>query len=935
MVVESRARGSSHPIGERVREAGPLPRSLFSHRRLLSSPKPIEQSHSAPPARRPAAPKAKANAGKVREHQQYRARAIRFRPQPPRTRSTLTDSSLLSPPPAPPNQVAAQPAKQPAKKQATTGGKGGFTDANAKWLKPAKKQRKEEPSDESEDDDDDESGDDDGSPLPSASDDDLEQQSSSGDEDDDEGSDDEDDEDGESDEDEPPRAKAAAGKKNKGAAQDLFDGADDSDDADGNDLGIPDDDEFGSDKDEDEGDSEEDDDSDCEEEEGEAERHSRLLVEAQRRREREAEAEARDLATNIAAPLGEEEGEDDDQANGAARLMLGGASDDLDQVKRRIRDTVHVLDNFAKLRAPASAGAAGGSGQPAQISRSDYMDRLRRDLASYYGYNDYLLGRILELFPPAEAVELLEACEQPRPVTLRVNALRARRRELAAALMARGVTLDPVGPWSKVGLVVYESRVPIGATPEYMAGHYMLQGASSFMPVMALAPQPGETVVDVAAAPGGKTSYIAALMRNSGCVFANEINPQRLKAVTANLQRLGVTNAVVTNYDGRELPRVLGRRSADRVLLDAPCTGTGVVSKDPSVKTSKSAEDVYRASHLQKELLLAAIDLVDARKGDNSGGGGGGGGGAGGSDGNGDTTTTNSTAGVIVYSTCSLLVEENEAVIDYALRRRNVKVVSTGLAFGRPGLSRCREARFHPSIAQHARRFYPHAHNLDGFFVCKLRKLGNEERAVKGAAGEAARAREEERAERKRQGLPEDEDEEGEDEERRSSDDGGDGEQPEEEEEQQDGEEPAWMRAGPKRAVEAAKREAQAQAEAQGYGGGGGGGGKGGGKGGEAAAAAANGAKPSQKKKAGVDVIPGLPPVDPEAAARARKAAEAASKKPKSEQLARLAALEAALGGGGGGGGKEKAAASNKKSKAAAEPAQAAELKAKKKPKKK
>lgn len=78
---------------------------------------------------------------------------------------------------------------------------------------------------------------------------------------------------------------------------------------------------------------------------------------------------------------------------------------------------------------------------------------------------------------------------------------------------------------------MYDAKVPIGATPEYMAGHYMLQGASSFMPCMALAPQSGETVVDMAAAPGGKTSYLAALMRNTGCIFANEINKQRLKSI--------------------------------------------------------------------------------------------------------------------------------------------------------------------------------------------------------------------------------------------------------------------------------------------------------------------------------------------------------------------------------------------------------------------
>lgn len=124
-----------------------------------------------------------------------------------------------------------------------------------------------------------------------------------------------------------------------------------------------------------------------------------------------------------------------------------------------------------------------------------------------------------------------------------------------------------------------------GATPEYLAGHYMLQAASSFLPVLALSPQPNERVLDMASAPGGKTTHMAALMQNTGIVFANDANKSRTKSLTANVHRLGCKNVVICSYDGREFPRVMG--GFDRILLDAPCSGTGVISKDSSVKINK------------------------------------------------------------------------------------------------------------------------------------------------------------------------------------------------------------------------------------------------------------------------------------------------------------------------------------------------------------
>nr|XP_056704409.1 probable 28S rRNA (cytosine(4447)-C(5))-methyltransferase [Euleptes europaea] len=355
---------------------------------------------------------------------------------------------------------------------------------------------------------------------------------------------------------------------------------------------------------------------------------------------------------------------------------------DLQLIRERIKDNIEVLQNFSAKREEGR-------------SRQEYLALLHQDLAAYYSYSDFLIGKMMDLFPLSELVDFLESNEVSRPVTLRTNTLKTRRRDLAQALINRGVNLDPLGKWSKTGLVVYDSSVPIGATPEYLAGHYMLQGASSLLPVMALAPQENERILDMCCAPGGKTSYIAQLIKNTGVILANDSNAERLHSVVGNLHRLGVTNTVVSHCDGRQFPKVLG--GFDRVLLDAPCSGTGVISKDPTVKTNKDVKDILRCAHLQKELILSAIDSVNA---------------------------ASETGGYIVYCTCSVMVEENEWVVDYALKKRNVRLVPTGLDFGKEGFVRFKERRFHPSLKS-TRRFYPHTHNMDGFFVAKLKKFSN------------------------------------------------------------------------------------------------------------------------------------------------------------------------------------------------------------------
>lgn len=355
---------------------------------------------------------------------------------------------------------------------------------------------------------------------------------------------------------------------------------------------------------------------------------------------------------------------------------------DITFIRTRMLEIVKVLENFKDL---AEEGR----------SRSEYVDQLINDICDYFGYTPFLAEKLFNLFSPSEAIEFFEANEIHRPVTIRTNTLLTTRRNLAQLLVNRGVNLQPIGPWTKVGLQIFDSQVPIGATPEYLSGQYILQAASSFLPVMALNPMENERILDMAAAPGGKTTYISAMMKNTGCIFANDANKARTKSLIANIHRLNCKNTIVCNYDAREFPKIIG--GFDRILLDAPCSGTGVIGKDQSVKTNRSPKDFIEIPHLQKQLLLSAIDSVDHNS---------------------------PNGGIIVYSTCSVMVEENESVVDYALRKRpNVKLVETGLTIGKDGFTSFRGKNFDSSIKL-TKRYYPHVYNVDGFYVAKFKKLG-------------------------------------------------------------------------------------------------------------------------------------------------------------------------------------------------------------------
>ena len=183
------------------------------------------------------------------------------------------------------------------------------------------------------------------------------------------------------------------------------------------------------------------------------------------------------LADDARTQLGAEVAEDVDE-----QLDLNTAQ----AVGQRVQELVRVLSDFKNLRHPA-------------IERSVYTRQLAADFATYYGYfffsfflhyklisyfflldsySAFYIRLVMRMFSAEETLAFLEANEKPRPTTLRANTLKTRRRDVAKALVARGVHLDSVGDWTKVGLQVFESQVPLGATPEYLAGYYMLQVSS-------------------------------------------------------------------------------------------------------------------------------------------------------------------------------------------------------------------------------------------------------------------------------------------------------------------------------------------------------------------------------------------------------------------------------------------------------------------------
>jgi len=274
--------------------------------------------------------------------------------------------------------------------------------------------------------------------------------------------------------------------------------------------------------------------------------------------------------------------------------------------------------------------------------------------------------------------------DETTPQAIRINPLKTSDAELIETLTEQGVKLEKI-PYLDHGYKVLSSPFSLGASIEYLLGMYSLQETASQYPVQIIKPTPTDKLLDMASAPGGKTTQAAAYMENKGLIVALDVSRNRLYATENNVERCGVTNASIHHVDALELPE---KPVFTKVLLDAPCSGNYVTDSDWFSKRGK--EDIEYNAELQRRLITKALMLLQ-------------------------------TGGTLLYSTCSLEPEENELNIQWLLENHRVELIELD-GPGAPALTEIDGVSLDERVG-YCRRFWPDQMGTQGFFVAEVAKL--------------------------------------------------------------------------------------------------------------------------------------------------------------------------------------------------------------------
>jgi 16S rRNA (cytosine967-C5)-methyltransferase len=296
-----------------------------------------------------------------------------------------------------------------------------------------------------------------------------------------------------------------------------------------------------------------------------------------------------------------------------------------------------------------------------------------------YSFPDWIVSHWLEQFSEGETAQLCEWFNQSPPIDLRVNPLQATLEAVEIALAEAEIPTTRV-PYLPQALRLKEGGRSIPQLPGYAEGWWTVQDSSAQLVTHLLDPQPGETIIDACAAPGGKTTHIAERMGDRGSIWACDRTASRLRKLQANCQRLQLHSIRLRIGDSRRFCDFA--QLADRVLLDAPCSGLGTLHRKPDIRWRQTPDKLAELSQLQQELLAEVAAWVKPK-------------------------------GILVYATCTLNPRENERVIqtfldahpDWQIQPPPANFLAAPLAAACGWI-----------------KVLPHQHEMDGFFMVKLQK---------------------------------------------------------------------------------------------------------------------------------------------------------------------------------------------------------------------
>jgi NOL1/NOP2/sun family putative RNA methylase len=296
-----------------------------------------------------------------------------------------------------------------------------------------------------------------------------------------------------------------------------------------------------------------------------------------------------------------------------------------------------------------------------------------------------------------EFEKFVEFLDKEPICSIRVNELKTSIVELKKKLEDKGWKISqPIK--SHPEIIAIDSKLEpgeLGRTFEHLLGYYYVQEISSMLPVIVLDPKPDERVLDLCASPGSKTTQIASFMKNSGTLIANEPDFGRMKILSSNLERCGVSNAIITRREGSRFCDELYENGFvfDKILVDAPCSGEGTMRNNPKTAKMWNAYGMKKMSFIQKKLISAAIKILKV-------------------------------GGELVYSTCTYAPEEDEEIIDFVIRRfPDIKIEKISLPIKHhSGILKWQNKEYLEDVKLCC-RIFPFDENTEGFFITKFRKV--------------------------------------------------------------------------------------------------------------------------------------------------------------------------------------------------------------------